>query len=145
MSAREDAMLALFALASDAYAFKTTSRRLKLWADVPVGDRPALYQFEGGNDAYTWSNDTLPKRALEAKWFVYIDSKDQNVIGASAINDIIDAFDAALAPEGRDAALGRQTLGGKCFNARIEGQAFKDPGDLDGDGLLIVTLKLLLP
>lgn len=144
-SVREPAMAALFALVSAAYSFAKNERRLKLWTDVPVGERPALFQFEGGVDGYAWSNDLLPKRTIEAKLFIYFDAKDPSVVGASQINDVLDAIDAALTPTGRDAHLGRQTLGGTAFNCRIDGQVFKDPGDLDGDGLAIIPIKIILP
>jgi len=37
----------------------------------------------------------------------------------------------------------RQTLGGMVSHCRIDGQVMKDPGDLDGDALLWVPLKIL--
>ena len=36
-----------------------------------------------------------------------------------------------------------QTLGGLVSHCRVDGAVLKDPGDLDGDGLLWVPLKIL--
>ena len=60
-------------------------------------------------------------------------------------NTIADAIDAAIAPAGSDLALGRNTLGGTVFACRIEGPVKKVPGDLDGDGLLWMQVKLVFP
>lgn len=120
-------------------------RRLKLWNDVPPTSRPACFLFEGGQETYTWSMSAEPKRVLEPKIFVYISAKDPSINGASLLNAIMDSLDAVLSPEGSDLALGRNTLGGTAFDCRIDGRPMKDPGDLDGDALLIVPVKIILP
>lgn len=146
MSTREDAIGALVSLVAGAYAWRTgPSRRLKLWSDVPLANRPACFVFEGGQENYAWQITNIPKRTIEVKLFVYIDAKDPNVIGASALNNIMDALDAAFLPVGADSAIGRNTLGGRVSQCRIDGAPMKDPGDLDGDGLLIVPVKIIFP
>jgi hypothetical protein len=66
-------------------------------------------------------------------------------VGAALLNNVMDAFDAAFALSGSDLLVGRNTLGGMVYNCRIDGKALKDPGDIDGDALLIVPIKLILP
>jgi len=145
-SPRESAVEALVALLATAYAWKTgPSRRLKLWSDVPAANRPACFVFEGGQESYAWSESALPRRIIEAKVFVYLNAKDPSVTGASLLNGVMDALDAALAIAGSDQLLGRQTLGGNAHQCRIDGEPLKDPGDLDGDTLLIVPIKITLP
>ncbi len=140
---REPALAALFALVQGAYDWKSSSRRLKLWNAVPLESRPAFFQFEGGRGNYTWSNDINPKRILRPQLFIYTAAKDETVIGATEINNILDALDEALAPT--PSQFGRQTLGGIVHNCRIEGDPFQDPGDLDGDGLIVVPIAIVLP
>ena len=53
----------------------------------------------------------------------------------------LDAIDAALAPAGSDASLGRQTLGGAVYDCKIVGVPVRDTGDLDGDGLVVAGRK----
>lgn len=142
---RETACLALFALVSGAYAWQNTpKRRLKLWADVPKPTRPALFQSESGRDAYTWTNLANPKRIFEVRLFVYIAATDASP-GAPQLTAIKDALDAALKPKGSDVPLGRNTLGGTVTSCKIKEIPLSDPGDLDGDGVLIVTVELVLP
>lgn len=150
MATREQIMAALFTLVAGAYAWKNapssgpdTRRRLKLWGSVDASLRPAVFQFEGGKGTYSWSNDVNTKRVLRPQLFIYINSKDPTTIGASEINTILDALDAALAaPAG---PVGRQTLGGLVHSCRIEGDPFSDPGDLDGDGLIVVPVRIVMP
>jgi len=146
VSARKEAVDALALLVSRAYPWKTGPlRRLKLWTDVPLSARPACYFFEGGEDLYTWTETARPRRVLEVHLFVYLNAKDGTIIGATLLNDVMDALDAALVPSGSDIALGRNTLGGIVYYCRIEGKVLKDPGDLDGDALLVVPIGMLLP
>ncbi len=148
MVTREAIYSALFALVSGAYAWNSApSRRLKLWSDVPPEARPTLFQFEGDeeSDEWTGAGDLQLVRTLTCKLFVYINAKDPSVVGASQLNAISDALDAALAPTGADIMTNRQTLGGLVSSCRIKGKRFKDPGDLDGDGLLIVPISIVWP
>lgn len=119
--------------------FVSVSRRLKLWSDVPKSQRPALFVAEH-REQQSHQNEGLPaKTTLAVDLFIYIDSGDKNTIPAIALNTILDALEAALRP----ANGSRQTLGGLVSHCRIDGAVLKDPGDLDGDGLLWVPLKIL--
>jgi hypothetical protein len=142
---REAAFSTLFAAVSSAYPWGLASRRMKLWSEVPAALRPALLQLESGPETYQWPSPAAPKRTLEAKLFLYFDARDPATPGASAINAALDAIDATLAPSGADAALGRQTLGGAAYDCKISGVPVRDPGDLDGDGLAVVSVRLILP
>jgi hypothetical protein len=143
---RESALEALLSVITDAYPWtRPPARRLRLWSEAPRCDRPCCFLFEGGRESYVWSQSGVPRRTLEAQLFVYVDAADPLSLGAASLNAILDALDAALAPAGADAALGRQTLGGLVHSCRIEGAPFKDPGDLDGDGLLVAPIKIVLP
>ena len=96
---REAIAAALFSTVSAAYAWGSTpSRRLKLWADVPATQRPALFMQEASPQSYVWTAQPNPKRTYGAKLFVYVDTHDQNAIGSQTLNAIMDAIDAALAP-----------------------------------------------
>lgn len=144
-TSREAAIAALMNLIAGAYPWKLGPvRRLKLWGDVPAMSRPACFLFEGGQETYVWSQSAAAIRTIEVKVFVYLNAKEMHVAGASLVNDVMDALDSAFALVGGDAALGRQTLGGAAHHCRIDGKPLKDPGDLDGDALLIVPVKIVL-
>ena len=121
------------------------SRRLKLWSDVPAAMRPALFQLEAGPETYQWTSLATPKRTIEAKLFLYFDSRDPLTPGATGVNAALDAIDAALAPQLGDLAAGRQTLGGAVYDCKVAGVPVRDTGDMDGDGLAVVSVRLVLP
>jgi hypothetical protein len=142
---REAAFSALFASVAGAYRWGVASRRMKLWTDVPASMRPALFQLECGPETYQWTSAAQPQRSILAKLFLYFDSRDPLTPGTAALNEALDAIDAALAPQVLDAVAGRQTLGGAVYDCKIVGVPIRDTGDVDGDGLAIVNVKLLLP
>ena len=76
---------------------------------------------------------------------VYLNAKDPSIVGAALLNGVMDALDTAFALSGGDRVLGRNTLNGTAYHCRIDGKALKYPGDLDGDALLIVPVKIVLP
>ncbi len=119
------------------------SRRLKLWSDVASADQPALFITEHGENI-AYAAEMLPGKAtLNVDLFVYIAAgKDPDCVPARDLNIALDAITACLAP---DPSLGRQTLGGLVAHCRIEGRIVKDPGDLDGQGLALVPVKILGP
>lgn len=142
MTTREAAVSALVNLVSGAYAWATpVSRRLKLWGDVPLFERPACFVFSGGNQSYQWQQSVDPKRQILLRLFIYTNAKDPTIVGATQLDNIMDALDAALAPAPGQTV---QTLGGLVAWARIDGEVLIEPGDLDGDGLAIVPIRITL-
>ncbi|MBB4200692.1 hypothetical protein CCR94_01090 [Rhodoblastus sphagnicola] len=152
MNARETIMDALCAQLAKAKfsapinacdTWATLSRRLKLWSDVASADQPALFVTEHAENI-AFASESLPgKTTLNVDLFVYISAgRDPDSIPARDLNLALDALIAALAPPpGSD----RQTLGGLVTHCRIEGRIVKDPGDLDGQGLALVPVKILAP
>ena len=55
---------------------------------------------------------------------------------------ILDAVQALFPADDPDRV---QTLGGLVHHCFISGKLFKDPGDLDGQALIIVPIKILVP
>lgn len=119
------------------------SRRVKLWSDVAAADQPALFIAEHGETIAYASENTPGKTILNVDLLLYVaGAKDPESIPARDLNVALDALFSALAP---DPASGRQTLGGLVYRCRIEGRIVKDPGDLDGQGLALVPVRILAP
>jgi hypothetical protein len=145
---REDIAVKLLAVIAGAYQWGSPpSRRLKLWSDVPAAQRPAAFLQEPGETRIAQSL-TLTKRAFKFRLFVYTNAKPVNAEtpGASEINAILDAIDKAFEPSGADKLTGRMTLGGIAVqHCQINGEILIDAGDLDGDGLAVVPIQVLMP
>lgn len=150
---RETVMAALFALGSAVtwtdpvtnhpLSFAYTARRLKSFRDVPA--QPALLQAEG-DEFFSQVTGQPGKQRLTCNWVVYHKTGfDKSAVPAQMNNQIVDALVAALVPTGRDALTGKQTLGGLVHHTWVDGKAFKDAGDLDGQGLIVLPISVLLP
>lgn len=127
-------------------AFVTTSRKFQVWGDVPKGDRPAL-RLRQRNQNYMRNPqfEAAPAKAtLDAELWIYTSSNasDQTDIPAIQMNDILDAIDRALVGH---PVTGVETLNGIVAHCWIEGDIIEDPGDLDGDGVVTVPIKILVP
>jgi hypothetical protein len=149
---RETIMTALFKLlqgvtfaptSDGATAFLTTSRKLKLWSDVP--QQPALYMAEHAENLAYQSENLPSKTTIDVDVYVYFKpspTSDDDTAGSIYLNNILDGIDAAIAP---DVVTNRQTLGGLVSHCRIDGKVLKDPGDIDGQGLAVIPIKILVP
>ena len=129
------------------HAFRTTSRRVKLFSDVPSSDWPVCMQAEWGDDTSQVTN--LPyKWTLGVNWIVYQNTaKDPKVAGTIENNCILNGIRTVLAPKVTDVGYPdkRNTLGGLVWHCFIHGKVFKDPGDVDAEGMMIIPIKLLVP
>ena len=133
--------------APGAHKFKMISRRVKHFADVPGSEQPACFQAE--HTTTEEQRTSLPyKTTLEANWIIYqCVGKDKSAIPATENNLILKGVRQALAPATDDPGYldKRNTLGGLVHHCFISGRIFKDPGDLDDQGMIVVPIKLLVP
>jgi len=135
---REPIYATLFALLSGAAPFVTSSRRLRHWSDVGPAEQPALFVVQ--------KSETAERKAgLPAKWralvdvYVYAHAPDDTTAPATALNPLLDAIEAALAPQGAV-----QTLGGLAAHAWIAGRIETDEGVLGGQAVAIVPIEILV-
>jgi hypothetical protein len=127
--------------------FVTTSRRVRLFADVAANQQPACFQAEWATDEQQVSK--MPyKSTLMANWIIFqCIGKDKKAVGAIENNLIIKGCRQALAPLPSDPGFPdkRNTLGGLVYHCFISGRIFKDPGDIDDQGMIVIPIKLLVP
>jgi hypothetical protein len=139
---RETIQAALFQRVAAIPGFTTASRRLKHWTDVAPAEQPALFQVQKG-ETWTSRNGLPPARRLSVELFVYVTtSADPRVAPSQIMNPLIDAIEAALAPD-----PGRQTqdLGGLVEHAWIAGRIESDEGLLGDQAVAIVPVDILIP
>lgn len=123
-------------------SFKGIYRRLVLWADCPKSSRPALYITEHSENNAFKAENTPALTTMRVDLFIYLDSSDMASVPAIDVNVILDAVTKAIAPT--PGFEQRQTLGGLVSHCRIDGEILKDPGDLDGDGLILIPILILV-
>lgn len=126
---------------SQSFGFRTSSRRLKHFADVSLDQRPALFMTCHTETPSYRSESSPAYQKIDVRLFVYLNTKDDAIVGDTDINVVLDALDTALSP-----GVGEQrlTLGGLVSHCRVDGEIMRDPGDLDGDGIIIVPISMTL-
>lgn len=127
--------------------FQKRTRRIALFSDVPSPQQPWLGQAEHGERSAQTTN--LPyRRVWNAQWMVYHRAGDIPNFEPTIWNNlIIDALEAALAPSVTDPGFfdRRNTLSGLVHHCFIDGEIFKDPGDIDNQAMIIIPITLLIP
>lgn len=152
---REPIYVALFALVANVRwdagdgpeGFKETTRRIKLFTDVPASEQPWLGQAEH-NEYQSQASGSPYKHVLEVNWIVYHkDGEQPGSVPAILNNLILSGIEKALAPAVEDPGFvdRRNTLHGLVYHCFIDGTVFKDPGDIDDQALMVVPIKLLVP
>ncbi|HEY2710056.1 MAG TPA: hypothetical protein VGI95_18575 [Caulobacteraceae bacterium] len=122
-------------------ALAFSSRRVKTFEDLPA--QPALCQAE--TDETVSQVTSLPSlTTLGASWLLYHQAgKDDDAIPAQTTNAMLSAV-KALFIDPTDPSFA-QTLGGAVHKCWIDGRIQKFQGDLDGQTLIVVPIKLLVP
>jgi hypothetical protein len=128
--------------ATFATGFRTVSRRLRYWQDV--AEQPALFVRNVGDEVPKRPARELPTvTTMECESWIY--SKiglDQNLAPSTGLNNLIDAVKAALDPlPPKPQTLGLSTVQ-HCW---IEGRIDMHPGDLDGQAIAVIPIKILSP
>jgi hypothetical protein len=140
---REAIYAALFAVVSASAPFVTMSRRLKHWGDLAMEQQPALFMAQKP-EGVTQQKGLPSKHNLAVEFFVYAKTgEDESQIPATIINPLIDAIEAALAP---DPVLGYFPLivnGQTISHCWIDGQIDNDEGVLGSQALAIIPVRIL--
>lgn len=71
--------------------------------------------------------------------FVFVSTTDTDTEPDMVMNNILDAIEAAVAP---DKGSGYQTLGGLVVNCRINGTIERDPGFMSGVGAAAIPIEI---
>jgi hypothetical protein len=83
------------------------------------------------------------KRHLYVSVFCYASTASESIVGGTLLNMMLAGVEDVMAPDNSVSEV--LTLGGRAEWCRIEGRIFKDPGDIDGQGLLIIPIAMMLP
>lgn len=120
---------------------REVTRRLRTFAET--ANKPSLQIAEASEDSSPQS-ENLSKLTMKPLLFLYIDTGlDPNAIPATQLNNLLDAIDVCLAPD--NAMTNKCTLGGLVSHCYVLGEIPKAPGDLDGEGIAVIPLDILLP
>ena len=116
------------------------------WDQVNETQMPFLTMLKTG-EVRGRQSEGLPTLTINAHVFIYLSAgMDAEDVPDTAMNTLLDAIDAAVAPSSRDALNGnRQTLGGLVAHCYPLGQVFIDTGDIDGKAVAAIPFQILVP
>lgn len=122
------------------------SRRLKLWNAVDPTAQPACFLVQH-REGYDQSGvGTPPRRWLEMGLWCYAPTGTESIIGDDYLDWMEMGIEARFVPD--NPQRNELTLGGLVYWCRIMRQSdlfIRDPGDIDGQALLVLPVRILLP
>ena len=120
---------------------KIADRRVRFLNEMGAAELPAL--FMAVDRQQTVQRRGQPARhQLGARLFLYAANPDRHTAAGIALNGLIDAVEAALAPP---AGMETQTLGGLVSHAWIEGPVEVFEAPVGERAAAIVTVQMLAP
>jgi len=126
-------------------AFKSATRKLKIWENVEPEDQPALLQLQRRETV------TRPK-GLPARWTLTVDlylyvhtgaNNDPSVVPSQLLNPLMDAVEAAMIVD--DVGNNAVTLGGLVSHCFIDGAVEIFEGNLGDQAVCIIPLTVVVP
>jgi hypothetical protein len=125
--------------------FNVVTRRYIRPSAVEAINTPMLMTWEQPEKT-EGSDRGLRKRWWEVWYIIVHYNNDQNVAGATLLNPLIDAVEAAFAPD--NPVHQTQTLGGLVQAVYIDGPTVKAISDVDidhGQGGAVIPVRILVP
>ncbi len=120
--------------------FQTAGRRVIPWTEVAA--QPALF-LRSVEEEVDYPSTVLQRLTMKAEVFIYSRAGDDpDAVPETALNNLLDALQAAFAP---DAMTQMYTIGGVVEWCRIAGKITKDTGDLDGQALAVFEVEISVP
>lgn len=138
MMNREAIYSALFAKLKSTAGFKTASRRLLMFTDVPAQKQPALFMTQKPELVSTVPGQPSVS-VLTVDVTIYAKTTNDRGSPASVINPLVDAIQAALAP---NPITNKCTLGDLVQHCYIDGTIETDEGVLGSQGVAIVPITM---
>lgn len=124
-------------------AFKTATRKVKVWEDVPPEDQPALL-FRQDKETANYRKGLPTIWTCPAVLMLYVHTGalvDQDIVPSQLLNPLVDAIEAALVVD--DFKTNSATLGGLVSHCAIKGDIQYFEGSLGDDGVVVVPIEFL--
>lgn len=121
------------------------SRKLKTFNEVDPSLQPTFFLTQHREGYLQYGVGRLTRRYLDMGFWC-LAKVNGDEVGDDFLDSMESGLEAALAPD--DLVRNELTLGGLCYWCRImrEDNLFiRDPGDLDGQALLHLPVRILLP
>lgn len=147
--ARETIYAALFARLSAAAGFQVAERRVRHWEEVAQEDMPYLGMVQNTESPAKVTNQPYVWR-LMVDVYIYVRTNaqmDKSVVPDQVLNPILDAVEAALAPQASDVGYldERNTLGDLVYSCKIAGTIETSGGMLGDLEYAMFPIEIVVP
>jgi hypothetical protein len=122
------------------------TRRLKLFNQVDPSTQPACFLVQHKEDYVSVRAGNLSTRYLDMGVWCYAPTGTEGVTGDDYLDWMEYGLEGVLLPD--DPIRNELTLGQSCYWCRAmrrDGLYIRDPGDIDGQALLVFPIRILLP
>ncbi len=119
------------------------SRRVQLWSDVPAANKPAVFLYQDKLNSYRPSDHVPAAMTVDAQLFIYLDATDQSTVPVTALNALFQTVLGVLSCN--NPTQETFLIPGTQARLRIDGDVYFESGDLTGNGLCLIPLKILIP
>lgn len=127
------------------------TRRLKMFDKVDKSVQPAMFLTQHREEYEAVHGGDLQRRYLDMQFWCYAPSgdPDSGIVGDTLLDIMESALETQLQPD--DPLRYELTLGGLLSTTgwvrimRKDNLFIRDPGDVDGQALLILPVRVLLP
>lgn len=140
---RETLYAAVFNLLKNSASFKTASRKLRHWSEVPPEEQPALFVVQGGEVPQV-TTKTPTVWSLKVSVYIYAHTAAgmrEEEAPSQILNPLVDAVTDAIELPSQPF---EQTLGGLCHRLRLDGAIETDEGVLGDQGVVIIPITIVV-
>jgi len=123
-----------------------SSRRLRLWPQVDPDSQPAMFMVQHRESYQNPGRGTESRRFLDIGFWCYARTDSDDILGDDLLDIMITGLENALAPD--NTPENTLDLGGMVYWVKIMNQDnmyIRDPGDVDGQALLVLPVRILMP
>jgi hypothetical protein len=120
-------------------------RRLKMFNRIDPSAQPTMFMVQH-RETYERYGVGLVRRYLDMGLWCYASTADESVIGDDLLDVMESSLETALSPD--DPTRNELTLSGLVSWCRIRkdnNMFIRDPGDIDGQALLVLPVQILIP
>jgi hypothetical protein len=128
-------------------SFQFLSRRLREFDQIDPTAQPACFGVQH-RETYTNRGVGTPAvRVLDFGFWCFARTDDPSIEGDDLLDSMFEGIEAAFGTPD-DVMKNELTLGGLAYYVKIDqrdNMLIRDPGDIDGQALLIVPFRIMLP
>lgn len=124
---------------------QANQRRLKLFNAIDPSVQPCYFLVQHREQYINKGVGTMSQVYLDMGVWCYASTADEGATGDDFLDSMLEGIENVLGPD--DPQRNELTLGGLAFWVRImreDNMFIRDPGDIDGQALLVLPIRILI-